>query len=655
MKYRPEIDGLRAVAVLSVIFFHAGIRYFDGGFVGVDVFFVISGFLITTIILRDIEAGNFSIANFYERRIRRILPALTIVIVVSLPFAYYLLMPSPLEEFSESLVAVSLFYSNFLFWLKTGYFQLDSELKPLLHTWSLAVEEQYYLFFPLLLILISRFRKRKRVVILSVLFIISIALAQIGSRIYPTATFYLLPARLWEILMGAFVAFYSFYKKDETSPKEIPVIAKQILSALGLSLIFYAIFAFNEESPFPSFYTLVPTFGTALIILFASEETVTHKILQNKLFVGIGLISYSAYLWHQPVFAFARIVNGTELEIRLNFALIILSLGLAVLSWKYVETPFRDKSKFPRKKIFQYAAVSTAVIIGIGVVGFVGNGFGNRVAPNGLTYAEIDEISQGNFGLGRNCGEDEPIDRCETSTSPEILVWGDSYAMHLIPGILASNPDAEIVQMTLSMCGPLLDSAIMNYAHPVSWSEYCNDFNDNVIEWIKQNPNIKYVVLGSPFRQYFVGANKMLINGELVPTDYDTVVDQFRKTLATLPEIGVTPVIFAPPPTNGDDIYNCFVSNVYSLGQKDCRITLDDYLIHQKTVIRFLKEFEDDYQVVWMSQTLCEDGFCDVEQDGVFIYRDTGHLSIEGSSYLGTKMDFYGIITSPYMTGIGRE
>lgn len=646
MKYRPEIDGLRAVAVLAVIFFHAGISFFSGGFVGVDVFFVISGFLITSILLRDIEAGSFSIVHFYERRIRRILPALTIVILVSLPFAYYFLLPSQLEEFSESLAAVSMFYSNFLFWLKTGYFELDSELRPLLHTWSLAVEEQYYLFFPLLLFLISRVRIRKQIGILTVLFIGSISLAKVWENSYPMAAFYLLPARLWEILLGSFVAFYSFHKKKETSNKELPLAAKQILSALGLALIFYSIFAYDENTPFPGFYALVPTLGTALIILFASEKTITHKFLQNKLFVGIGLISYSAYLWHQPVFVFARILNGKDPDNNLVIALIILSLGLAYLSWKYVETPFRDKSRFSRRKIFQYAAVSTFVIIGIGVVGFIGEGFGNRIAPNGMTYAELDGIAQANRGIGRDCGYEGPIDKCKTNGSPEILIWGDSYAMHLAPGILASNPDAGIAQMTMSMCGPILESAIINSKHPRSWAEDCNHFNDNVIEWLEDNPNVKYVVLSSPFRQYFNSNNDMLVNGEIMPTDFDLVVSQFRNTLSTLSQIGVKPVVFAPPPTNGDNLFNCLVSDVFFLGLRDCRISLEDYQNHQKVIIPFLKEIEKEYPVVWLGETLCDDAFCETELGDVFIYRDTGHLSIEGSAFLGTEMDFYRIITS---------
>lgn len=204
MKYRPEIDGLRAVAVLPVIFFHTGLSYFSGGYIGVDVFFVISGYLITTIILNDIEAGTFSIAKFYERRIRRILPALTVVLLVCLPFAYYWLMPTQLTEFSQSLIAVPLFASNILFWLKTGYFETTSELKPLLHTWSLAVEEQYYLFFPLLLIFLSRFGKRIKLATLFIILIASILLAQLRIEDHPESTFYLLPSRLWEILIGSY-------------------------------------------------------------------------------------------------------------------------------------------------------------------------------------------------------------------------------------------------------------------------------------------------------------------------------------------------------------------------------------------------------------------------------------------------------------------
>jgi hypothetical protein len=460
---------------------------------------------------------------------------------------------------------------------------------------------------------------------------------------------HLLPARLWEILIGSFVALYFFNKNKGKSNKDFSLITKQILSALGLCLVLYSIFAFNEKTPFPSLYTLVPTLGTALIILSASEKTITGKFLSNKLFVGVGLISYSAYLWHQPIFVFARIIMGKEPSNQLILALSALSLGLAYLTWKYVEAPFRDKTKFDRNKIFQFATVSTFIIIIIGVGGYIGKGFGNRIAPNGMSYAEIDTITQNNYGLSRDCSYKsfETSDNCKTSDSPEVLIWGDSFAMHLVPGVLASKPDAKIIQMTMSACAPILETARINSTYNKTWAENCIEFNNNVIEWLRNNPGVHYVVLGAQFSQYFTNNNNnLLINDEIMPTDNAIVVSQFKKTLSTLSEIGVTPVVFAPLPSNGEDIGSCLVRNIFYLGLLDCRISVNKYQNRQKDDIALLKEIEKDYPVVWISQALCNDTFCNTEVDGVFIYRDWVHLSIEGSAYLGRQMDFYKLITS---------
>ena len=303
MDYRREIDGLRALAVLPVIFFHAGFPTFRGGFVGVDVFFVISGYLITTIILAELEQGKFSIINFYERRARRILPALFLVMFVCLPLAWLWLLPQEMKSFSQSLVAVSAFASNVLFWRTSGYFETAAELKPLLHTWSLAVEEQYYLLFPVFLMLTWRLGKRWIVGLLACVFVVSLAAAQWNAVAKPTATFFLLPTRGWELLVGAFVALY--FSKDRN---KIPAkLLCEVGGAVGFVLITYSIFAFDKQTPFPSFYALVPTIGTALIILYATQSTLVGQLLGNRVCVGVGLISYSAYLWHQPLFAFARL------------------------------------------------------------------------------------------------------------------------------------------------------------------------------------------------------------------------------------------------------------------------------------------------------------------------------------------------------------
>lgn len=259
MKYRAEIDGLRAVAVIPVILFHAGFEHFSGGFIGVDVFFVISGYLITMIILSEKEQGTFSLVNFYERRARRILPALFFVMLVSLPFAWLWLLPSDMADFSQSLMAVSFFSSNILFWKETGYWGTDNELKPLLHTWSLAVEEQYYILFPLFLMLMWRFRKRWIFGSLIVIATLSLLVSQWGAYNRPTANFFLLPTRGWELAIGACIAFYFLYRTQATRAFLPHRFFDEALGLPGFLMIGYAIFMFDDATPFPGFYALIPT------------------------------------------------------------------------------------------------------------------------------------------------------------------------------------------------------------------------------------------------------------------------------------------------------------------------------------------------------------------------------------------------------------
>ena len=283
MRYRAEIDGLRALAVIPVILYHAGFKLFSGGYVGVDVFFVISGYLITTIILAELGAGTFSLIHFYERRARRILPALFVVMFACLPFAWFWLLPDAMKQFSESLVAVNAFASNILFWRTSGYFNTATELKPLIHTWSLAVEEQYYVLFPLFLMLTWKLGKRWMVGLLAIVFVISLAGAQWLLATHPSFNFFMLPTRCWELLIGAFIAFY--YARHNIKKHNHNI--EQLGSLFGLLLIAYCVFAYDNQTPFPSIYALVPTLGAAFIIIFATHKTVVGRLLGSKLFVAI--------------------------------------------------------------------------------------------------------------------------------------------------------------------------------------------------------------------------------------------------------------------------------------------------------------------------------------------------------------------------------
>ena len=330
MRYRAEIDGLRAISVLPVIFFHAGFSAFHGGFIGVDVFFVISGFLITSLIQEDRQRGRFSIADFYERRARRILPALCFVLLCSLGAAWWVMNSSDFIKFGQSLAAVAVFSSGLLYVFTAGYFDTTSELNPLLHTWSLGVEEQFYLFFPLILILLSKLGGWALRIGLLALAIGSLWLAQWGTTHFPTSTFYAMPTRAWEMLIGALLAL------NQARLSQLPQAVCQALSLLGMGLMLAAAVLYDKATPFPSVYALVPTLGAALVIGFGNATTWVGRLLSTRVLVGVGLISYSAYLWHQPLFAFTRLTQGGEPSPVVMFSLSVLTLVLAYATWRWV-------------------------------------------------------------------------------------------------------------------------------------------------------------------------------------------------------------------------------------------------------------------------------------------------------------------------------
>lgn len=351
MHYRSEIDGLRAVAVLSVILFHAEFEWFSGGFVGVDIFFVISGYLITTIITSELAEGQFSIMNFYERRARRILPALFFMMAFLIPFAYFFMLPDPLENFGQSLVSTALFANNILLAMTSGYWDLASHFKPLLHTWSLAVEEQYYVVFPIFMFLI--WRRGKCFIFLGFLVTIlaSLYFAQIESD--RNLAFYSLHTRVFELLIGALLCVY-FVGRSENHNS----FTKNVLSSIGFMMITFSVLFFDEDTHLPGLLTLVPVIGVSLVIYFTDSTTFLYKILSSHIMVSIGLVSYSAYLYHQPLLSFLSIYSKNKpLTVEILF-IIVLTFVLAWISYRLVESPFRDKEKIGRTSFFSFIAIS---------------------------------------------------------------------------------------------------------------------------------------------------------------------------------------------------------------------------------------------------------------------------------------------------------
>ncbi len=641
MQYRSEIDGLRAMAVIPVIFFHAGFEWFSGGFVGVDVFFAISGYLITSIILKEKNRDTFTIAKFYERRARRILPALFFVTLCTLPFAWFWMLPLQLKDFSQSLVAVSVFASNFLFWIESDYFAAEAEEKPLLHTWSLAVEEQYYVFFPLFIILLWGFGRQNLVYIIAVVSVFSFALAEYGWRYYPTANFYLAPARVWELLAGALCAFYLFDRRP---------LKSNLLSGLGLALIVYSIFALDETTPFPSVYTLAPVIGSCLVILFGAGNTVVARFLSTKVLVGIGLISYSAYLWHFPLFAFARIRTLAEPSSLLMLALSLMAFTLAYFSWRYIERPFREKRVVisMSKPALTLAALCTLFLVSAGLIGHRTDG--NQAAwLEGLNDAQREIYSYLHYDTSAAYRRGECLlfddhpptgfsESCvaRESAGDSMVIWGDSHAAALSYGLRARHE--ATTQFSKAGCPPILD--IVKPRRP-----YCRAANEYVLSKIEQlKPD--HILLHANWK-----ANRKFIKG-----DEDA---SLRQTLISLKKIAPhsTITVIGGVPYWANDLPKLLIQKLHTVSGSG--LLYNPHQEHLREIDSLLMEIASDggVQFVSLLDGLCSERGCKVLAEDASapitpLVWDEAHLTKEGSLLaadivLGKLEGFEPVIAGP--------
>ena len=451
MVYRKEIDGLRALAVVSVIFYHAGFKFFSGGYIGVDIFFVISGYLITTILLEDIENQQFSFSNFYKRRAKRILPVLYLVVIITSTASIFILYPAELISFAKSVISIPFFSSNFFFWSERGYFNSDSLLKPLIHTWSLAVEEQFYIFFPIFLFFLRN--KISLFYILLVLsFFISLGLSYYLTLLHFETAFYLIFARAYEIILGSFAAI--LLKKNKF------VIQKSIyadfFSAAGLSFIIFSIINFDSKTLFPYVNSLFPTFGSFLFIIFSQHSFLIKKIFSTKGLVFLGLISYSLYLWHQPIFALAKKLNKFNDN---TLLLISLSLALSYFSYRYIEKPFKKKN-FSNKKILFFSVSGSLILILIGIIIITKDGLSNRYPQEDrkiLSQLEsYKKYNQKNF-------DNLKFKNFKSDADYKVLLLGDSYAKDFLNIIIESNQFKNVSFSTRQINGECGNLYLKNY------------------------------------------------------------------------------------------------------------------------------------------------------------------------------------------------
>ena len=641
LAYRPEIDGLRTLAVVPVVLFHAGLAPFKGGFVGVDVFFVISGYLITSILLADLSKGSFSLLRFYDRRIRRIIPALVAVVLASFVMAYLWMPTDQLREFAKDVVAVSLFGSNIRYMAGGGYFDAAEQLRPLLHTWSLAIEEQFYVVFPLLLFALWRWWRPHLLTVSVILLAISLAFAEYMSQTDSLLNYYLLPTRAWELLAGSVLAMKG------VRPGVVSRWKAEAGSALGVGLILVSVFLLGEEFRYPSLWTVIPVIGAMLVIAFADARSLAGQMLGSRPFVGIGLLSYSFYLWHQPVFVFARLRFGQDsLSTGDYLALVGLSLALSWATYLVLERPIRRQSFASPIKIATAALAATVFMI-VGARYTVIQGKHWLPLRNPL-ITQLSERLKPAYGLAEACDGAVDIPDCKTDDQPVIAVWGDSHARHLVDGLKAARPDIRMIQLTKSACTAMLHGAGLKYnpGPDLRVSRECLAFNDRVVEWLSHNESVEFVVIASLMSQFSVDRGMLDAAGNVVPGGPEKAVEELRKTIDWVKRIGKTPVLVTSPPINGKDFGDCFYRHeVFGTSLDACGITRKEDATFRKSVYGIYSALEPFAKVIRLRDLLCEGETCLTHVGDMTIYRDTTHLSREGSVYLSREFDLYGRIT----------
>jgi peptidoglycan/LPS O-acetylase OafA/YrhL len=625
LNYRSEVDGLRAVAVISVVFFHACIQFFSGGYIGVDVFFVISGYLITSLIIKDLEEKKFKLIEFYERRARRIFPALFLVMFICLPFSWSWMPLDTLKEFSQSLVAVSLFISNIIFWRqKSDYFNPATDEKPLLHTWSLAIEEQYYFIFPIFLLLTWGFGKNRVFWLIFIFATLSLILSEWGWRYYGRANFFLVPTRAWELLIGSLVAFVIHkygLKKSNT------------FSMIGMCAICFSLLTFDKSTPFPSFYALIPVLGTAIILFCANKETFVGRLLGSKLCVGIGLISYSVYLWHQPLFSFAQINIGQKPSEPIIFSLIIASFVLGYLSWRLIEKPFRNRELINRKIIIFSSLLGITFFSSVGIYGHFS------------TQTKISKVLENIEPYSRGGNEHKWIDLVE---DPEFLLIGDSHAKQYISALRDTKKKVSLISESACISLPNL---INKYKFKQPTRNDCLNLHNKYMNYIDENTSIKTIIIAHSWDKelFDLKKNKAIGRADKPGETRLLYLNELQELIIKLTQKQKKIIVLGSVP--GDlsvpsNMKKGYIKCLYSSKEDNCQKSYSYSERSNQWINKLLSDLVKNYSNVSYvdpSQWLCDGQNCWIVNQRRLFYVDHSHLSNFSAHQVITGIDEIGL------------
>jgi peptidoglycan/LPS O-acetylase OafA/YrhL len=648
VNYRKEIDGLRALAVLAVIFYHAEYAFFTGGYIGVDVFFVISGYLITSIILRDLSNKSFKLSDFYIRRVRRIMPALFFVVAVVTIFSFMWLLPNQLRGYGKSLASIPLFSSNFIFFLEGGYFNVSANLKPLFHTWSLGIEEQFYFLYPFFLIAIWKTKQKTLFYVL--ILVLSFVVSHWWAVAHPEAAYLLLPSRIWEFFVGGMASIFGgcFFIKKVSEFKS----ASQWISLLGLLLIVVPVFFFDEYTTFPGFNALFPVAGTALTILFSTDRTYVGKIIANEFFVKIGLISFSLYLWHQPIFVFFRVFYNEHPDSVDKLCLIFLTFVLAFGTWKYIEIPFRVSQTFSKNITMCLLAFFSFSFLLIGTYIYSTNGIGKYYSSEDLidlysTKTITDTRCHANDR--KTVKEIEKGDACKfgnKALQPSFALLGDSHASTLfkyLDEVYTSR--GSFIGISNGNCPPLINGFHLRLLSV----DNCREVNKASYDFLSKQDSIKKIVLFAEWSNYTEGYR---VDSKLDEVKYSLAESSgdvalkvsdnaivfkksLLKTIDYLTEIGKEVIIIKPSPEFKEKVMDSIGRQIKQKVDFHRRtspfILVTDYDERNHKVEKIFSEVTG-VTFIDLKSILCNERICpSVAENGSVLYSDTNHLTYNGS------------------------
>ena len=655
--YRADIDGLRALAVLAVIAFHAFPEWVSGGFIGVDVFFVISGFLITTLIQESLQQQSFSFRTFYASRVRRLFPALVIVLLACQVFGWFALLANEYKALGKHIAASAAFIPNFIFWSESGYFDYAADAKPLLHLWSLGIEEQFYLFWPIVIWLGLKYRVSLFKVSL-LLFLGSLLLNLMMIEQSPSATFFSPLTRMWELLSGCLLAYlvssklpvFEFFNAKLGSIKLIC----HAISLLGLALILLGVFLFDQDMLYPGAWALVPVLGTCFIIVTGNKSWVNTLVLSNRLLVWIGLISFPFYLWHWPLLSFARIMEGSKPDWQIRAVLVVASFVLAFLTYCFIERQIR----FGRNLQFKtYALIMAMSLLGaLGLVTYSQDGFKSRATDKAIEAQLADlkfDIPDSEEWYCQDMSHDSP--RCHaTGPKPSVVVIGDSHALTIYSGLRerfkAKGQDIGLYGAS-DGCPPLLNVVIQDQGGDF---RNCLKKGTQAIQRVIADAAIKEVILTSrgpmyttakgfgdveleqfgPWVLHFDGEDKGVRSNE------EVFVLGITKTLDALLAAGKKVTFLHDVPELGFDIRSCFAFRPLTITSKvvsPCAVSRKEFEARTeayRAMVNKILSQRPEIKVIDLSAALCNEKWCWGARDDTLFYIDDDHLSHRGADYV---------------------